>query len=291
MRWSTFKKMVMLEQTVFGLTWVLAAALLPLADAGTQVHWAEPARWLALVAAFLSARVAGMAFNRIIDRDIDAANPRTKDRVLPSGEASLLQVKLVAALSSFGFVGACASINPILAWASPFLLLLIYVYAYTKRFTSLCHFVMGLISGLGPVCAWAAMTDSIALAPVLMGLAPLCYIAALDIIYALQDFDYDAAHGLHSIPVRLGRSRSVYLSRVLHACTVLALMLVGLSLNLHWTYYCGIVGIAGLLVFHHASLRPSHNTWIYRSFFAVNARVGIAVLFIVVEVLAWGVMS
>lgn len=292
MRWSTFSKLIMLEQTLFGLTWVLAAAILPFADAQfrNSFDWHLWQRCLLLLLAFTAARTAGMAFNRLIDRKLDAENPRTQSRVLPSGEASVGQVSVLALVASGLFLTSCFLLSTTLAMLSPLLLALIAGYSYTKRFTSLCHFVMGLISGLGPVCAWLAITDHLTLTPVLLGAAVWASIAAMDIIYALQDRAHDIVHGLKSIPACLGRRWSIWLARGLHCGTVLCLAAMGMSMGLTPLYYLGVAGVAVSLVGHHKMIPVHGDTLVYPTFFACNTQVGILVLIISVGAVLWDVM-
>jgi 4-hydroxybenzoate polyprenyltransferase len=188
------------------------------------------------------------------------------------------------------FVLSCALLSQALFYLSPVLLTLIWGYAYTKRVTALCHFVMGLISGLAPVCAWLALVGTWDLAPVLMGLALLCSIAAMDIVYALQDYAHDRAHGIHSVPVALGQEGAVWLARGLHVLTVVLLTWMGLELELPSIYFVGTAAVGVLLLYHHQAIQPERGQLIYSIFFACNARVGLLVLATVIGVLVWDVM-
>lgn len=236
-------RLVQPKFALFGLPVTLAGAILPFAIMTRWPHWSL---WLWIVAAFLTARTAGMAFNQLIDRQIDARNPRTADRLLPSGEAKPLQVLLLASTALALFLFCCAQIGMFYLGLLPAALIILYSYA--KRFTSLCHLLLGFIQFCGPVYAWIAITGSLAVAPLFLGAALWCWIAANDILYALQDLEFDRAEGLHSLPTRIGPRAALVVIRSLHGLALFCLLAVGVSLSLSMIYYAGVLAVAILFV-------------------------------------------
>lgn len=287
--WSVFNRMVKVKYTLFALPFTFAGALLPLADPALRIRMAENSwtLWLWILLAFLFARTAGMTFNELIDRQFDAKNPRTAMRVLPRGDASPRQAALIAWGSLILFLIACAKINFAVFLCAPVVAFLLWAYSYTKRFTSLCHFVLGAIQFFGPLLAWVAITGSFALPPILLGLAVWSSITGSDIVYAMQDYRFDTGHGLRSIPVLLGPSRAMRLSRCLHLTTILSLVGVGPLLDLPFPYFLGIAIMAGFLRYHHKLVQVSSIHAIPRSFFTCNSLIGITTLLSVIGGLLW----
>lgn len=239
MQISTFFKFIKIELSLFALPWTLAAAFFALKTTDPPWHM-----WLWMLMAFFAARTAGMSLNRLIDRHIDAKNPRTADRLLPSGHVKVTEAFAIAALSLILFFVACAMINGICLLLSPLVALLIVAYSSTKRWTAGCHFVLGLIYLLSPLMAWAAFTGDLAWAPVFLGLASMCSVAGTEIIYSLQDLDFDRAEHLHSIPVSFGERTSIAIAATLHLLAVVFLLVFGLSLSLSWFWTLGVSLIA-----------------------------------------------
>jgi len=215
------QRQLLLKQTLFGLSWVGVGALLPFAEANAPVFSYQP--WLYILLAFLCARFAGMNLNRLIDRHFDAQNARTKDRPLPKGEITPISCFIQAVLFLSGFVFVAWLLNPLCFFLSFFVVVLIVLYSYTKRFTFFCHFVLGAIHFFAPVSAWAAVTGTLSVAPILLGVALFLSIAAGDIIYACQDIEFDRKIGLHSIPAAVGCKRACLISRYLHIASVICL--------------------------------------------------------------------
>lgn len=291
--WAVFNRMVKVKFTLFALPFTLAGALLPMADPELRSRFfALPWQvWIWIAIAFLAARTCGMTFNELIDRRLDAKNPRTVERVLPTGAASPRQAALIAWGSMALFLIACAKINLAVLLSAPLVAFLLWLYSYTKRFTALCHFVLGAIQFFGPVLAWVAVTGTIALAPCLLGLAVWTSIAANDIVYAMQDYRFDTGHGLHSVPVSLGPGGALRLSRILHTVTILSLAAVGLLLGLCFIYFIGIASLAALLRYHHKVVQTSSIHSIPRSFFTSNILVGFITLASLIGALLWLALS
>ena len=278
---KTYSRLVLIEQTLFGLPWVLTAALLPFSQISfvKSFPWENWTLWVWIFSAFVSARTAGMSFNRLIDKEIDLANPRTQNRELPKGALTPFQVSFVAWISVFIFIFSCAMINPLCFMMSPIVVILLWAYSYTKRFTPFCHLFLGLIQFFGPIFAWIAITGSWALPPVLLGLALMCSIAANDIIYALQDRDFDQSYNLHSIPVAFGVHNSMIVAKLMHVITVFFLVATGISLDLNAVYYVGVALIALIYFRHYRHIKENGIQVVNPAFFKCNSYVAIALLF------------
>jgi 4-hydroxybenzoate polyprenyltransferase len=261
------------EHTIFALPFaylgaVLAAGGLPRLDA---------LLWITL--AMIGARTAAMSFNRAIDARIDAANPRTAMRPIPGGQLSV-RATLIMAVAALGLlVVAAAQLNPLCLLLSPIAVAALALYSYTKRFTWLCHFALGLTDGIAPAGGWLGISPTFMLPMLLLAGAVAVWIAGFDIIYACQDVAFDRAHGLHSIPARFGIPAALRISTGLHALMVVLLIGLGWGLGLGWTYYLGVVATAGLLVVEHRIITPNDMSRINVAFFNVNSYIA-GVLFI-----------
>lgn len=287
-------EMIRFSHTLFALPFALLAALMAW-TARTPGGSRSEFRWLHLAGILLCmvcARSAAMAFNRIADRRLDAANPRTRNRHLPAG---LLRVRSVAGLTlacSIGFVAATLLFwpNPLPLWLSVPVLAFLLGYSYAKRFTMLAHFWLGAALMLAPVCTWIAVRGELVLAEpadlvpsVLLGLAVLLWVAGFDILYACQDVDFDRAAGLHSIPARLGVPAALRLAASCHAGMIGALAALpplAPQLPLGPVYWCGIGGVAILLVYEHSIVRPNDLSRVNVAFFHVNWIISLALLLI-----------
>jgi 4-hydroxybenzoate polyprenyltransferase len=246
---------------------------------------APPSAWQALwiVAAMVGARTAAMSFNRIADRAIDAANPRTAMRPLPSGRMGTGWAWGVLAAAVALFVSAAAALSPVCLMLSPVALAIVLGYSYTKRLTPLSHLVLGLSLAIAPVGAWIAVSGPWAsgawAAPVLLAGAVLTWTAGFDIIYACQDVGFDRTHGLQSIPARLGVARALAVSSALHAVMVALLVALPWALagrvTLSGIYYCGVALTAGVLVHEHRIVKPDDLSRVNRAFFTLNGWVSI----------------
>jgi 4-hydroxybenzoate polyprenyltransferase len=283
---ARFSRLVMIEQSVFGLPWMFASALL-----GVQAHqtWQDAQRWtlwLWIVVAFTAARTAGMALNRLIDRQIDAANPRTSGRPLQKGEVTTRQVWLLAVASTLLFVIACACINSWCLMLSPIVLALVWGYSYTKRFTACSHFVLGSIHFFCPIFAWVAVTGVPDWPPVVLGVALWISIAGSDIIYALQDRLFDKGYGLHSVPVVLGPKLSLLLAKTLHGIAIVLLIAMGWFLGLSTPFFVGM-GLTAVCFAYLHFLTTTETQQINKLFFYYNTIVAVLFLASVVGAMAW----
>ena len=288
----SFLEMIRFSHTLFALPFALLAAVMAWTVPGPD---GEPARfvWLHLAGIVLCmafARSAAMAFNRLADRKIDGENPRTSNRHLPSARLSLPTVVFFTAISSAAFVLSTLIFlpNQLPIILSVPVLLFLCGYSYTKRFTSLAHFWLGLSLMLAPVSAWIALrgewllhSPSDILPAVVLGVAVLLWVAGFDIIYACQDFGFDKKAKLRSIPVALGVAAALRLSAVCHYLMIGALAcLVWVTPQLGWVFMIGVVLVAGLLIFEHRLVRPDDLTRVNIAFFHVNSIVSMG-LFVV----------
>jgi 4-hydroxybenzoate polyprenyltransferase len=273
-----FLSLVKFSHTLFALPFALLGGAL--AAHGPDGWRGRAQDWLGILLCMATARSAAMAFNRLVDRRIDALNPRTATRHLPSGLLSAFAVALFTLASSVGFVAATLLFLPNrwpLYLSGPVLLWLLG-YSYAKRFTSLAHFWLGAALMLSPIAAWIALRGSLGWPPVLLGLAVLFWVSGFDIIYACQDESFDRATGLHSIPVRLGTRGALRLAAACHAVMVVALVALGLIYPLGWVYFAGVAAVAILLAYEHALVRPDDLTRVNIAFFQVNIAISLGLL-------------
>jgi 4-hydroxybenzoate polyprenyltransferase len=280
---SRYASFVKLPHTLFALPFAGVGALLASYSHADRIN-AQMILWILL--AFTSARFAAMGFNRIVDRHHDARNPRTRLRELPAGRLTLAQAWAAVIAASLLFIFASFALNELCGKLSPLALAWVFFYSYTKRFTSWAHLVLGLSLGIAPVGAYLAISgewSQPAMALVVIAIAVMCWVAGFDVIYALQDLEFDRAHGLHSIPTRLGEDGSLRAARVLHGLAVLAFAaLVALRLfPVGWIYATGVGFMVGLLIYEHrllAGMRVNELNLqiIDKAFFRVNVLVSMS---------------
>ncbi len=262
-------EMIKFSHTLFALPFALLAAFL------AARGWPDPGTLVKIVLAMIGARSAAMAHNRLADRRIDAANPRTAGRALPSGALSVGFVRAFLVASATLFVVSAASLNRLTLLLSPVALALLLVYAYTKRFTALSHFVLGLCLALAPVGAWIAVRGSLEILPVLLGLAVLLWTAGFDVIYSLQDESFDRSAGLESIPARFGTQSALAISAALHFAMAGLLVAVWRLAGGGWIFGAGIAATVAALVYQHAIVRPGDLSRVNAAFFTANGFVSV----------------
>lgn len=226
-----YGRMIKFSHSIFALPFALSGAALAASQVGIS---ASQIGWIAI--AMVGARSAAMGFNRLADRRIDEANPRTQNRELPRGLVSPVAVALFVILSSGALILAAQQLNPLCFYLSPVALLILFSYSFTKRFTWASHLVLGLSLGGAPLGAWIALTGELALPPVLLSFGVLSWVAGFDVIYACQDRDFDVETGLHSLPVWLGIGRALQVARLLHVLAVVLLLFPGWLMGLQWLY-------------------------------------------------------
>lgn len=221
------------------------------------------------------ARSAAMAFNRWLDRDIDGINPRTDIREIPSGKIAPSHVLIFVIFCCTGFIFTAYTINDLCFYLSPVALLVVLGYSYTKRFTALCHLVLGAGLALAPVGAYIAVTGSFSYLPVIVGLAVMTWVAGFDIIYALQDDEFDRSHNLYSIPALFGRKKALIISSVLHVFTVIFLLWAMIAAqtmypSLNWIYLAGTFIFIVLLYYQHRLVKVDDLSKVDMAFFTTN---------------------
>lgn len=273
-RYASFVK---LPHTLFALPFAGVGAVLASYTYAQNVTWRAV---LLILLAFTSARFAAMGFNRIVDRKHDALNPRTRQRELPAGKLTLAQAWVAVILASVLFVAASAALNPLVGYLSPIALAWIFFYSYTKRFTSYAHLVLGLSLGIAPVGAYLAISGAWTqpwYALLVLAAGVMTWVAGFDIVYALQDLEFDRQHKLHSIPARFGARRSLFIARVLHMMAVAAFLAIAhfQLFPVSWLYAVAVGFMAGLLLYEHRLVSGLHDgridlNTIDRAFFKVN---------------------
>lgn len=263
---GTVLEMIKFEHTLFALPFAFLGMLL------AAEGWPSWRTVLWIVVAMVGARSAAMGFNRLVDRKIDAANPRTAGRALPAGLLSPSFVALFVAASSALLVLAAWQLNPLALKLSPVALAILFLYSYTKRFTWAAHLVLGLALGGAPLGAWIAVRGDVTATPLLLTGAVLLWVAGFDILYALQDLDFDRKAGLFSIPARFGVVGSLWISGFLHALVLLLLALLpGIyPLGLGVAYWIGWAGCVALLAYQHWIVRPGDLSRLNAAFFTAN---------------------
>ncbi len=272
-------EMIKFSHTLFALPFALMGAALAVSKPGVVVTGVKP--WVGILTCMVGARSAAMAFNRIVDRWIDAKNPRTATRHIPSGVLSTRSVAIFTVVSCSIFLAGTALFLPENPWplrlSSPVLLWLLG-YSLAKRFTSLAHVWLGLALGMAPAAAWVAFRGELSLTPVLLGLAVTFWVSGFDILYACQDYDFDTKAGLHSIPARFGIRRSLKIAALLHLLMILMLVGVGLSMPLGWIYFGGVLAVASLLLYEHSLVKPEDLSKVNVAFFQMNILISIGLL-------------
>jgi 4-hydroxybenzoate polyprenyltransferase len=263
-----YLSLVKFSHTIFAMPFAMVGFFMALRHTGAALNW----QLLALVVlCMVFARSAAMAFNRWLDRDIDAANPRTAVREIPAGVISAQSALWFVIVNCLLFVACTWFINPICFALSPVALGVVLGYSYTKRFTWLCHFVLGLGLSLAPVGAYLALTGRFDWAPVLLGAVVLTWVAGFDIIYALQDENFDRSQQLYSVPVWLGTVRALRLSEVLHLGSALLLALVVLKMgDFGGLAYLGLGMFVALLIYQHTLVKPNDLRRVNLAFFTTN---------------------
>ncbi len=229
------------------------------------------------------ARSAAMAFNRYLDRDIDAKNPRTKARDIPAGRISAKAALTFTIANCLLFMLTTWFINPLCFYLSPVALLVILGYSATKRFTFLCHLVLGLGLGLAPIGAYLVVTGAFAILPILFSASVLCWVSGFDIIYALQDEDFDREEKLHSIPARLGKVNALNLSTFLHVLSAIFVIQPIFLTPVGWPYYVGLLVFCSMLIYQHSLVKPHDLSRVNFAFMTTNgiASVVFAVFFLI----------
>ena len=260
------------EHTVFALPFAYIAMVL--AARGWPGLWTVG--WV--TAAMVGARTCAMATNRVVDRLIDARNPRTAGRHLPRGLLGAGEMKLLAAAGAVLMFVAAAMLNPLCLALSPLALLVLVGYSYTKRFTWTSHWILGFTDGIAAAGGWIAVTGRFDTPALVLWFALTVWIAGFDLIYACQDVEFDRAHGLHSIPARFGMDAALWIARINHALTAVALAALGILAALGPIYWIGWLVVVGLLVYEHSLVSARDLSRLDMAFFNVNGYIALVVL-------------
>lgn len=265
---ATFGRMVKFSHTVFALPFALASTAM-----AARGHGITAAQIAAILVAMVGARTAAMGFNRIVDRRIDAKNPRTATREIPTGKVSLTAAIALTTVSAALFVLAAASLGRLCLILSPIVLALVLGYSFTKRFTWLCHLFLGFAIGVAPAGAWIAIRGNLAAPALWLVLAVTTWIGGFDVLYALSDREFDRSAGIYSIPARFGVPASLVISAILHVVTVVALVAAGLSAGLGTIYFLGVAAVVAIFLYEHSIVRPSDLSRLDIAFFNLNGYV------------------
>jgi 4-hydroxybenzoate polyprenyltransferase len=275
---ARFARLVKIEHTVFALPFAYVGAFLAVSGTptGHDLLW--------ITVAMVGARSLAMALNRLVDAGLDARNPRTAGRELPSGQLSVIEVVLFCAVSLALFLVAVWQLDPLVRWLWPIPVLGFVIYPYLKRFTWLCHFWLGAVDGLAPVGAWVAITGRLPWQAWFLGAAVAFWVAGFDLFYALFDEEIDRRDGLHSVVTRFGVRGAFAGARLSHAATLACLVAAGLGLPVGALYWLGAGAVAVLLAYEHSLVRPDDLRRLDTAFFTMNGVISVVfAAFVVVD--------
>ena len=268
-----YGKLVMFSHTIFSFSFALVSMVL----AAKGLPRISTLIWI--VVCFMGARTGANAVNRVIDAEIDARNPRTAGRQIPKGEVKKSEVIIFTAICFLIMLFGAYKLNIVCLLLSPVALFLLIIYSYCKRFTFLCHLVLGVTCACAPVGAWLAVTGKLSLLPLFMGAANTLWVAGFDIIYGSQDYDFDKENGLHSIPVTFGVKNALLISKLFHFLTIICLIIIGvLAPELGVIYFLGVAIIAGLFVVEYRLVSPTNLTNVNIASYSINQLVSIVLL-------------
>ncbi len=279
-----YLSLVTFAHTIFAMPFAFIGFFLAVTTTSYRFDWVK---LLLMVLCMVFARNSAMAFNRYLDRDIDAKNPRTKVRDIPAGRISPASALTFTIINCSLFIITTFFINRLCFYLSPVALTVVLGYSATKRFTALCHLVLGLGLSLAPIGAYLVVTGAFALLPVFFSLSVLCWVSGFDIIYALQDEDFDRNENLHSIPAYLGKISALRLSSFLHILSAVFIITPIFFTIVGWPYYIGIVFFCTMLIYQHRLVKPNDLSRVNFAFMTTNgiASVVFAVFFLLDRVL------
>ncbi len=263
-------RMIKFEHTLFALPLAFAGAFL------AAPSWPPVRTCVLILLAMFGARSAAMTFNRLVDADIDAQNPRTARREIPAGIVRKRHSAIFTVLCAALFFLSAWLLNPLCFALSPIALIVVLFYSFTKRFTMLCHIVLGLGLSLAPVGGWIAVTGAVDWRPFVLGGGVLFWVAGFDILYASMDTEFDRGHGLKSLPAFLGVEKAFFLARIFHALAFLFFVATGLIMNSGWPYFLMMIVVLGLLITEHMLISPRNLDRVNTAFFTINSFVSVA---------------
>lgn len=280
----TLLEMIKFSHTIFAFPFALMGVVLASLANGQAPGFGQ-VFWICI--AMVGARTAAMGLNRLIDAKIDAGNPRTAERHIPAGDVSVFEALLFILFALVIFFFAAWMLNPLCFKLAPVAVFFFILYAYSKRFTHFAHIILGICLAAAPIGAWIALRGDIAWPVIALAFAVLFWVAGFDIFYALQDYDYDVQHDLHSIPSRLGLDKSFTLVRIFHGLMLLFLLLVLPGSGLGWIYFSGVVVVAGLLAYEHMLVKPDDLSRLDAAFFNMNGYISVTIfVFTLIDALA-----
>lgn len=266
-----YLKMIKFSHSIFALPFAFTGAIIAASGIPSpgQIFW--------ITIAMVGARSGAMGLNRIIDRKIDRANPRTRNRELPTGIIKLSEAVLFTAVSFAVFVFAAYMLNPLCLKLSPVALCVLFIYSYIKRFTWASHFVLGLSLSAAPIGAWIAVKGTFDLEIIPVGIAVVFWLAGFDTLYALQDIEFDKSYGLYSIPERFGIKKALISARIFHVIAFLMLVSSGFLFNLSVFYWLGMMVVGGLFIYEHSLVKEDDLSRLNMAFFNMNGYISMAV--------------
>lgn len=270
---TDYLKLIKFSHSVFALPFAFTSALIAANGIPSFYH----AFWITV--AMIAGRTGAMGMNRIADRDFDALNPRTRSRELPSGTVKTYEAVVLTAGAFIFLLLAAYKLNPLCLKISPVVLFVLITYSFTKRFTWLCHLVLGIALSLAPLGAWIAVKGTFDPEILLLSFAVMFWVAGFDALYGLQDIDFDKKHGLYSIPSIFGVRNALWTARVFHVITVLLLLSLIPVFHLGVLYFAGVLVSAGLLLYEHSLVRPDDLSKLNIAFFNMNGYISMTVFF------------
>jgi 4-hydroxybenzoate polyprenyltransferase len=262
MDFKKFSELIMIEQTLFALPFAFLGVLFA---GGTELN-----TWFWVTIALISARTAGMSFNRVIDAAIDAKNPRTKNRLVPSGEVNATLVWIIAIISSLMLIFSSLMLNRICFYLSFAAVALLFTYSYFKRFSASSHFYLGAVEAAAPIGGYLAVTGEFTIVPFILGMVILMWIAGLDIIYAIQDREFDVKEKLHSIPVKLGEKQAITISLACYGLAMIAMIAAGILTHKTLPYWVAVICIGGIFTYQQKIVRQGIISSTIKKFFQIN---------------------
>ena len=268
---SVYLRMIKFSHSIFALPFAFTSAII--AASGIP----DLRKIVLIVIAMVGARSGAMGLNRVIDREIDSANPRTEGREIPRGDISVFAAALLVIVSFVILVLAAYMLNPLCLKLSPVAIVVLIIYSYTKRFTWMSHFVLGLSISAAPLGAWMAVKGSFDIDIIPMVIAVIFWLAGFDVLYALQDIDFVKKYGLYSIPKRFGIKKSIYFSRIFHITSFLLLLANGMIFRLHGLYWTGMFLVAGLFLYEHSLIQEDDLSKLDIAFFNMNGYISVTV--------------
>ena len=290
---KNYLSLIKFSHTIFAMPFALIGFVLGIDFNSKNVDYSDSLtsstsiiKLLLVLVCMITARAAAMAFNRYLDKSFDAKNPRTAIREIPKGIVSANSALRFVIINCIIFIVATFFINRICFYLSPIALFVVLFYSYTKRFTALCHIVLGIGLSLAPIGAYLAVTGSFAFLPILFSLAVVFWVSGFDIIFALQDVEFDQSQQLYSIPAVLGKSKGLLVSTIFHIISAVCIVAAGLYGNFGWLYWVGVAVFIGMLIYQHSIVKPNDLSKVNIAFMTANGIASVVFsVFVIADVL------